>query len=375
VPCRCGGTTKFKEHASRGFVTVVGEIRVLRRSMQCPGCGVAQVPWDDWAGTCKGHLTSGARRLACLVGASWSFDEASRNLAELCGLSVSDQTIRRVCDEQGTKAAAWMEDSDAAARPLRDAPGNAEFYVDGTMISTREGWREMRLCIFAKRESGDGVDPVSWDDVRRRKLPLVNSMLAMCRIASSDQMGPWWARHAERLGVAEGCELSVLADGAKWIGSQVDTSLPLAERTVDIYHVKEHVHACGQVLYGAKAPEAGPWADAETMRLIQSGAMAFIARLDLGAEERSGEPQRAAMRGLADYLRPNVNALEYARRLRRGLPIGSGMVEGGCKTIIGRRIKCNSARWLPDRAERLVSLCCLRYGSQWDRFWADKAAA
>jgi len=66
--------------------------------------------------------------------------------------------------------------------------------------------------------------------------------------------------------------------------------------------------------------------------------------------------------------------LAYRDRLRRGLPIGSGMVEGACKTVAGRRLKCNGARWLAGNADRMTALCCLLYSGQWETYWSEKAA-
>ena len=66
--------------------------------------------------------------------------------------------------------------------------------------------------------------------------------------------------------------------------------------------------------------------------------------------------------------------LAYRDRLRRGLPIGSGMVEGACKTVVGRRLKCNGARWLAGNADRMTALCCLLYSGQWETYWSEKAA-
>ncbi len=63
----------------------------------------------------------------------------------------------------------------------------------------------------------------------------------------------------------------------------------------------------------------------------------------------------------------------YAARLKEGKPIGSGAIEGACKKI-GARLKLNSARWRPRRAERFGALLCLEYANQTASYWASKAA-
>ena len=67
----------------------------------------------------------------------------------------------------------------------------------------------------------------------------------------------------------------------------------------------------------------------------------------------------------------NRGRLRYADRLERGLPIGSGQVEGACKTVVGRRLKLNSARWHPERAEHIAALTCLQYGNLWEAYWEN----
>ena len=72
-----------------------------------------------------------ARRLLVLAGVAWSFGGASRHLEEFCHLKVSDDTIRRVCDEQGTHVGQWLLQDPAPAKAIKRAQGNHEFYTDG----------------------------------------------------------------------------------------------------------------------------------------------------------------------------------------------------------------------------------------------------
>ena len=49
------------------------------------------------------------------------------------------------------------------------------------------------------------------------------------------------------------------------------------------------------------------------------------------------------------------------------------MVEGACKTAIGKRLKQTGARWKVRRLERMAALCCLQYGDQLDAYWKKAA--
>lgn len=81
-------------------------MRFERAYFECHPCGSGCFVLDERFGV-QGLLSVGARRLVCLAGASWSFDAAARSLKKLCGVAVSDSTIRQVCREQGAQMRQW----------------------------------------------------------------------------------------------------------------------------------------------------------------------------------------------------------------------------------------------------------------------------
>ena len=66
---------------------------------------------------------------------------------------------------------------------------------------------------------------------------------------------------------------------------------------------------------------------------------------------------------------PHAGHTGYAARLASGQSIGSGMVEGACKTVVGRRLKQTGARWRVRRANRMATLCGASHGDTWDPYW------
>jgi len=352
-------------------VTAVGDVEVERRYYACRSCRNKQMPWDVWAGTMSGHLSLQAQRLAALAGGSWSFDIASDRLYELCGIRLSDETIRKVTEAVGDQARQWLLTSDVPVEAMQASPGNAEFYTDGTSVNTREGWREMRLSVWAKRPAGEPATPAEW---ATRSLPKPTARWICAGIDTSDTLGPLWSKMAERIGATDGRGVSVLADGAKWIWKNVAEYLPRSECVVDVFHVSEHLHACGRSLHGDHTEAARQWADRHLDLLLASGPMALLRALQSAQAETSDDAKRHSLEELIAYLKPNIDSLRYGDRLRRGLPIGSGMVEGACKTVVGRRLKCNGARWTAANADRMAALCGLHYSDQWEAYWLAVAA-
>lgn len=61
--------------------------------------------------------------------------------------------------------------------------------------------------------------------------------------------------------------------------------------------------------------------------------------------------------------------MPYAARLGEGRSIGSGQIEGGCKNLIGRRLKRTGARWKVRRVNRMPGLSSIMYSDLWKTYW------
>ena len=176
----CGRRASYRCRCGKHLLTTVGAMHVERRYYACRHCGAKQVPWDAWAGVGVRQMTEHVRKMITIVGSSWSFDVASDRLRDLCHIRVSNDTIRRVCDEEGRRAQAWLAEADEPARAIEGAAGHYEFYTDGTSVNTTDGWREMRISLVARRVAASPAAAEDWD---KRVLPEAGARLAICRIA------------------------------------------------------------------------------------------------------------------------------------------------------------------------------------------------
>ena len=117
-----------------------------------------------------------------------------------------------------------------------------EFTTDGTWVNTTEGWREMKVGIFSKRERGVPATPDEWDT---RVLPPPQVRVAFAAIEDSQAFGQRWHAWHRRLGLADTSGITLLADGAKWIWEEQRRHLPHAEGVLDVYHALAHVAELG----------------------------------------------------------------------------------------------------------------------------------
>jgi hypothetical protein len=313
-----------------------------------------------------GFVSPQAKKLLTLAGASWSFAAAAGHLAEFCGLRTCDQTVRAVCYAEAGLLADWLHADKAAGAGFAAAGGDLEFQTDGTMVNTWEGWRELRLGVFAKRPRGRPAPAEAWDT---RRLPAPAARVLFGGIETAAHFGPRVRRWAGRLGVRDAAQVTVLADGAAWIWEQAARQLPGSAGLLDIYHAGEHLAACAKALYGEGTAQARAWADAGRQALLAGGWPALAAHTAAARRGLRSAAKRRALDELDGYFFRQREHLGYAGRLACGQSIGSGLVEGACKQVIGRRLKQTGARWRVRRANRMATLCCTLHGDTWAPYW------
>lgn len=345
----------------------MGWIGLSRLHLVCvsPACRDSAQPLDDRLGLTD-SLTEAARRLLALAGASWSFDSASDHLKTFCGLDASDEFIRKVAEATGKKLAVWMGGAPEATEAFEQAPGEAEFETDGTAVNTTEGWKEAKIGIFAKRERGESVETQRWAD---RKLPAPAARFAFARIAASTDFATGWGTTAKRLGLDPSAgTIAVLADGAAWIWDRADEQFPGSPQVLDIFHALKYVGDGAKLLFGDGTPEAKAHSDRGRDLLLAdgyAGVETWVGEMLAAGPTGDG----ASLGGALNYLKGHEGRLNYALRLKRGQSIGTGMVEGAAKNLIGKRLKANSARWRIENVGKMAGLCSAIYSDCWDNFW------
>jgi hypothetical protein len=367
---RCPQCQKKKRH--RGYRTkskmsAVGSVEVKRRYDECVPCRLPQHAADEPLGL-EGRYSVGLRRLAVRAGTDGAFADAEENLYEYCGLSLSRETIRELCQQEAPKMAEWHRNSPEVHEEFIAASGVVEVTVDGTSANTTDGWREVKVGLFSKRELGKGVFPDQWDD---RKLPRPNVRIAFAAVEKKDRFRRRFRQWIQRLKIDRKTDVSALADGAAWIWDLILLEFGKIRENLDVYHCLEHLSATGKVLYGEGTEESERWRTETTLELLWNGYALIEKRLDGLSREHRKPSERESVRRLRGYLSNHQGRLSYCERLAEGRSIGSGQVEGACKNMIGRRLKQTGARWRLQRLNRMIVLCSVRYSSHWKLYWKN----
>ena len=359
-------TGRNKGRASRSMMTALGRSELLRTYFACHGCGQGGAHVDRLLGF-DGFLTRQAVRLICLTGGRVAFAAAGTMLAACCGWTVSDETIRLACEGQSGRIAEF-DATPAAGGEFSRAAGEVEFQLDGTTVNTTGGWRDMKIGIFARREPGEKATAAEWDS---RKLPGPTARVAFAAIEPIERFAPRIGVWATRLGLADTAAITTLGDGAAWIWNAAAEQLPGSGGVLDIYHAAGHISDAGKKLFGEKTAEAKTWLEGGRALLLSDGWAGLCDHIGATLANAPELPGHAALGELTGYFAAHTGRVNYAHRLHTGRSIGSGMVEGAAKNLIGKRMKQTGARWVVGNADAMAALCSLSYSDQWDLYWAS----
>jgi len=89
----------------------------------------------------------------------------------------------------------------------------------------------------------------------------------------------------------------------------------------------------------------------------------------------AGKPQAPAVEEALHYFVSNVSRMQYGTFRAAGYFIGSGVVEAGCKTVIGSRCKQSGMFWSQPGAENILAFRCIHSSRRLDQFWKHRLNA
>lgn len=382
VRCRLGHDADFIDYRSKRVLTVLSQIQIRRAYYHCPRCHEGVIPKDSDLDILATSFSPGVRRLMGRVGGKEPFAEGRRDLKELAGIIVKTKQVERVSEAIGEQMDAIAGRQCAAAFSgkivvLKPVP-KMYIAIDGTGVPMvrretegRQGknptgkakTREAKLgCIFTQTS----VDEEGWavrDD---------DSTSYVSAIEPCEEFGRRIFTEAIRRGIRTAEQIIVLGDGAPWIWNLAGEHFPGATQIVDLYHAREHLSDLGKVLYGPGSSKAKAWADARIDELdagCVEAVLTAMRRLRPKAETAHDELRKAT-----EYFKTNAERMRYNQFRQQGLFVGSGVVEAGCKTIVGRRLKQSGMHWTVRGANAILALRCWDLSGRWEHFWEARSA-
>jgi hypothetical protein len=358
-------------HRSKIIETLFGPVE-LQRSYYYSGLAPQQgrFPLDDALGLIEGYSPALAR-LMCRIAAQQSYEPAAADLLAYAGITLEGRAIARMAN--------LMAPQMGEVRKSQPEPQTPEpvpvMYVsaDGTgvpmMRSELEGrkgrqpdgtsrTREVKLgCVFTQHVADQEGNP----------LRDPSSTTYIGTLETAGDFGLQLRQEAIRRGMAGADKIVFLGDGAPWVWEQARVNFPSATCILDFFHAFEHLGELCAALDGE-----GPAAQSRTLRwakvMKNGGIERILAKASKLLEQEVAADALEAQKQIA-YFRKNQHRMRYERYRKEHLFIGSGVVEAGCRTVIGQRLKKSGMFWSPAGAQNVIDLRCALLGSHFDRDW------
>jgi hypothetical protein len=282
---------------------------------------------------------------------------------------VSARQIQRVVQRVGQDAQTWQQ------REAQPGPSDAPImYVsaDGTGVPMR---RKELAGRKGKQPDGTaktrqvylgGVFTQCHTDEKGHPVRDYESTTYVSSFQSIDHFGPCLRQEAIRRGMGSAGKVVVLIDGAHGLENMGKDCFKDGLQIVDFYHAMEHAGQVLEALLGKNHPEhktrQGRWAK----RLLKDKVESLIKET---RQACVGPPQAPAVAEALGYFERNVQRMQYGSFRAAGYFIGSGVVEAGCKTVIGARCKQSGMFWSRPGAENVLALRCIHSSRRLEHFW------
>ena len=192
-------------------------------------------------------------------------------------------------------------------------------------------------------------------------------------IENAEQFGKRLYGEAWKRGWSRAQQKVILGDGAAWIWNIAKEHFPGAIQIVDLFHARQQLWDLARLLYPNDTKRRHAWIGLHQKRWLDKGKVAkLVASL---RSIRVADPELAnKIRKQADYFATNAARMNYPQFRRQHLFAGSGVIEAGCKTVVGHRLKQSGMFWAVNGANSILALRCCHLNARFEDYWGRRAA-
>jgi hypothetical protein len=378
-----GEVFEFKQYRDKQVLTVLGPVVVRRAYYYDTDGGKGYCPKDVGLDIVETSFSPGVRRIMARVGAYKPFGLGPEEIQEMAGIEVDSKAIERISHQLGEEVE-------------RFSRRESSQFLSGKIVPLRPV-RTMYICMDAtgvpvvKAETANrkGKGPEGQAKTRDAKLGCVftqttvdekgypkrdeDSTSYVGAIESTEAFANRIDAEALRRGLERAQKVCVIGDGAAWIWNITDEHFYGAIQIIDLYHAREHYWTVARAVFRSHEKKLKQWTERRREELNEGrveDVIKAIRRLAVSTPE-----QKEIVKGEIAYFEKNKYRMRYAEFRRQGLFVGSGVVEAGCRTVIGQRLKQSGMHWTVKGANNIIALRCCILSNRWEDFWEQRVPA
>jgi hypothetical protein len=386
IPCGCGQQADYRELRSKPVLTAVGQVDVLRPYYLCPHCHAGQFPVDVELDIENTEFSPGVRRMQAVVGQEMPFDHGRQQMQLLADLEVNTKSVERTAEAIGENIAAHQREEIQRAvqldLPIVVGEPIPILYVqmDGTGIPVvkketagRQGKTEAQPSHTREVKLGCVFTQTGWDE-EGYAVRDPDSTTYTGAIETAEEFGKRIYLEAWKRGWSRAAKKVVIGDGAEWIWNLAEPYFPGAIQIVDLFHARQHLWELVRRLYPNDEVNQKDWIKVHQRRLLDKGKIEKLVHV-LRSIVSSNAEVAEKIRTEANYFERNAERMRYPKFRRQHLFVGSGVIEAGCKTVIGSRLKQSGMFWTVRGANAVIALRCCHLNGRFEDYWEARRAA
>ena len=366
---------------AKSYHTRLGTIRLIRKSYinteggyVCHADSFLSLPSNGWLAS--------VQKLACTFGLETDFENAASILDETTRVKVTGNTMMQVVENLGHQLIEKQNQTQIVETAIRDSAlfktvcrklkqkqkPNVYVGMDGLMLSMnrKQGYKEALVGVVFWQNAHMPVSKKRNEVRSRHYVAMMDTKDKFCESV--------FKSYAYLVGKTP-CQVVILGDGARWIWDRASEHYPDGIQILDFYHVSEYVWAAAKEIYPQDKKKRKAWARRHLKSLKASKIHNFLKVLGKHPTIEGG--LKTAVGTLKTYLLNNLERIDYARYMKLGLMIGSGVVESSNRRVVSQRLKRSGMHWSKEGANSIMALraAYLSSDTQWNDFWEQKYVA
>lgn len=353
-----GKTWRTKGQQEKTYQTPYGEVVVARHVYQSAGGGKTYCPMERNARIIVTSTPMFAKQISSKM-ANGVAREVKRDLQENHGREVALSYIQNLSEAVGSIVQAKEEGENYEPPEIDVKIESVGIGLDGTcMLMCENGWREAMVGTISLYD-GEGERQhtiylgATPEYGRKRFLERLEREISQTK-----------ARYpkATYVGIADGAE-----SNWKFLNEHTE------EQILDFYHASGYLGILAEVLHPKQIAEQEQWLKTSCHQLkheLGSAENLYKQMVKAIGEKELTETVKEKLQASITYFRNHLTQMDYAQFRQKDYPIGSGVTEAACKTLVKQRLCCSGMRWKEKGASIILSLRALVLTStRWEQFW------